>query len=42
MLAILVNREKGEGQFEGLIPHLVDGGLSIHQYADVRAPRGGG
>jgi hypothetical protein len=34
MLAILVNRAKEEGQFEGLIPHLVDGGLSILQYAD--------
>ena len=34
MLAILVNRAKNDGQFEGLIPHLVDGGLSILQYAD--------
>jgi hypothetical protein len=34
MLAILVNRANEEGQFEGLIPHLVDGGLSILQYAD--------
>jgi hypothetical protein len=34
MLTILVNRAKREGQFEGLIPHLVDGGLSILQYAD--------
>jgi hypothetical protein len=34
MLAILVNRVKGEVQFESLIPHLVDGGLSILQYAD--------
>jgi hypothetical protein len=34
MLAILVNRAKGEGQFEGHIPHLVDGALSILQYAD--------
>jgi hypothetical protein len=34
MLAIMVNRAKRDGQFEGLIPHLVDGGLSILQYAD--------
>lgn len=33
MFAILVNRVKGEVQFEGLIAHLVDGGLSILQYA---------
>jgi hypothetical protein len=34
MLAILVNIANEEGQFEGLILHLVDGGLSILQYAD--------
>jgi hypothetical protein len=34
MLAILVNRAKNDGHFEGLIPHLVDSGLSILQYAD--------
>jgi hypothetical protein len=34
MLAILVNRAKEEGQLEGLIPHLLDGGLSILQYAN--------
>lgn len=34
MLAVLVNRAKEEGQFEGLSPHLVDGGLSILQYTD--------
>jgi hypothetical protein len=34
MLAIMIERAKVDGQFEGLIPHLVDGGLSILQYAD--------
>jgi hypothetical protein len=34
MLAIMIERAKAEGQIEGLIPHLVDGGLSILQYAD--------
>ena len=34
MLAILIERAKTEGQIEGVIPHLVDGGLSILQYAD--------
>jgi hypothetical protein len=34
MLAILINRAKNFGQFTGVIPHLVDGGLSILQYAD--------
>jgi hypothetical protein len=34
MLAILVERAKEDGQVGGLIPHLVDGGLSILQYAD--------
>jgi hypothetical protein len=34
MLAILVSSAKEEDQFEGLIPHLVDGGLSILQYVD--------
>ena len=34
MLAILVERAKSEGKIEGVIPHLVDGGLSILQYAD--------
>jgi hypothetical protein len=29
MLAILVNRAKDEGQVDGVVPHLVDGGLSI-------------
>jgi hypothetical protein len=34
MLAIMIERAKIDGQFEGVIPHLVDGGLSIVQYAD--------
>jgi hypothetical protein len=34
MLAVLIERAKGLGYFEDLVPHLVDGGLSILQYAD--------
>ena len=34
MLAILIARAKEDGQIDGLIPHLVEGGLSILQYAD--------
>jgi hypothetical protein len=34
MLAILIKRAKAEGQVEAVIPHLVDDGLSILQYAD--------
>ena len=34
MLAILINRAKDEGQVSGVVPHLVDGSLSILQYAD--------
>jgi hypothetical protein len=34
MLAIMIERAKIDGQIEGVIPHLVDGGLSILQYAD--------
>jgi hypothetical protein len=34
MLAILIKRAKSDGQIEGVIPHLVDGDLSILQYAD--------
>ena len=34
MLAILINRAKDEGQVSGVVPHLVDGGLSILEYAD--------
>jgi hypothetical protein len=34
MLAIFIARAKEDGQIQGLIPHLVDDGLSILQYAD--------
>jgi hypothetical protein len=34
MLTILIERAKADGQIEGVIPHLVDGGLSILQYVD--------
>jgi hypothetical protein len=34
MLAILIARAKEDGQVGGLVPHLVDGGISILQYAD--------
>ena len=34
MLAILIARAKEDGQIGSLIPHLVDGGVSILQYAD--------
>jgi hypothetical protein len=34
MLAILIARAKEEGQVGSLIPHLVDGGVSVLQYAD--------
>jgi hypothetical protein len=34
MLAILIKRAKNEGQISGVIPNLVDDGLSILQYVD--------
>jgi hypothetical protein len=34
MLSILIKRAKDDGQIKGVIPHLVDDGLSILQYAD--------
>src|SRR4051812_15109029 len=34
MLAILIARAKEDGQVGGLIPNLVEGGVSILQYAD--------
>jgi hypothetical protein len=34
MLAILINRVKLEGHIDRVVPHLVDDGLSILQYAD--------
>src|SRR3954462_6872904 len=33
MLAIMIERAKLDDQIEGVVPHLVDGGLSILQYA---------
>jgi hypothetical protein len=34
MLNLLISRAKEEGQINGLVPHLVEGGISILQYAD--------
>ena len=34
MLAILIERTKQDSQIAGVVPHLVDGGLSILQYAN--------
>jgi hypothetical protein len=34
MLALLIHRAKADGQIRGVLPHLVDDGLSILQYAD--------
>jgi hypothetical protein len=34
MLDIMIERAKVDGLIEGVVPHLVDGGLSILQYAD--------
>jgi hypothetical protein len=34
MLALLIRRAKADGKIRGVIPHLVDDGLSILQYAD--------
>jgi retron-type reverse transcriptase len=34
MLAIMIKRAKADGQIEGVVTHIVDGGLSILQYAD--------
>jgi hypothetical protein len=34
MLVVLVERSKSQNLFDGLVPQLVDGGLSILQYAD--------
>jgi retron-type reverse transcriptase len=34
MLAILINRAKNGGQISGVIPNIIDNGLSILQYAD--------
>jgi hypothetical protein len=34
MLAILIARAKQDGQVGGLVSHLVEGGISLQQYAD--------
>jgi hypothetical protein len=34
MLAILIARAKEDGQISELVPHLVEGGVSILQYVD--------
>jgi hypothetical protein len=34
ILAIMIERTKVDGLIEGVLLYLVDGGLSIHQYAD--------
>jgi hypothetical protein len=34
MLAVLFARAKEENQFAGIVPHLIEGGLFILQYAD--------
>jgi hypothetical protein len=34
MLDIIINRAKNEGHIDGVVPHLVDNGLSILQYPD--------
>jgi hypothetical protein len=34
MLTIMIERTKVDGLVEGVIPHLVDWGLTIIQYAD--------
>lgn len=34
MLVVLIHRAKEDGQFRGVVPDLVDDGLSILQYAD--------
>ena len=35
MLAILINRAKEDGQVAGVVPHLIDNGLSILQYLSL-------
>src|SRR6185312_3697901 len=34
MLSIFINRAKVDNQLRGVVPHLVEGGLSILQYTD--------
>jgi hypothetical protein len=34
ILATIIKRTKADGQTKGVVPHLVDDGLAILQYAD--------
>jgi hypothetical protein len=34
MLTLLISRAKDNGQINGLVPHLIEGGISILQYVD--------
>ena len=34
MLTLLINRAKANDQVHGVVPHIIDGGLSILQYTD--------
>jgi hypothetical protein len=34
MLAIIIEHTKNDRQIEGVVPHLVDGGLYLLQYVD--------
>ena len=34
MLAIIIARAKEDDQIKGIVPHLIEDGLSILQYAD--------
>ena len=34
MLALFIKRAKVAGQLSGVVPYLIDGGLSILQYVD--------
>jgi hypothetical protein len=36
MLSVIIEWAKNDGQVGGLIPYLVEGGISILQYVDVR------
>jgi hypothetical protein len=36
MLLVLINKVKADGQISGIVPHLVDDGLSILQYVMIR------
>jgi mannosylglycoprotein endo-beta-mannosidase len=31
---MMIKKAKGEGLIKGLVPHMVDGGVAIHQHAD--------